>query len=46
MRCDRCHRDVGTVYFVGEEEESCRWCLEPDELNRIRTLEALEEAEP
>jgi recombinational DNA repair protein (RecF pathway) len=44
MRCARCQRDVGTVYFVGEEEV-CRWCCEPDEWNVIATLVAQEEAE-
>ena len=50
MICHRCEADYTTVYLVGADEpgdeHSCRWCLTPDELNQIRTAEAMEEAEP
>jgi hypothetical protein len=50
MICHRCEADYTTVYFVGagepQDEQVCRWCLTADELNQIRTAEAMEEAEP
>ena len=44
MRCARCARQVGTVYEI-DGEEVCRWDLSPDELNRVQTAEARDEAE-